>query len=77
MNIPGSIEAELKAAREEGRREGLREAIAICKEMESDADAASIVAYNDGTEDDVACFDDISEALAGAQSRMEARLSNA
>ena len=30
MNIPGSIEAELKAAREEGRRESLMEAIAHC-----------------------------------------------
>ena len=32
MNIPGSIDAELKAAREEGRREGLREVIVMLKE---------------------------------------------
>ena len=32
MNIPGSIQRELDAAREEGRREGLREVIAMLQE---------------------------------------------
>lgn len=63
MNIPGSIEAELKAAREEGRREGLREAIAICESREAEANAEAEQAYNSGLFNAVHRYDEIAEAF--------------
>lgn len=44
MHINGSIQRELDAAREEGRREGLREAIALLDELVACAAAYGVAA---------------------------------
>lgn len=74
MNIPGSIQAELDAAREEGRQAGLREAIAHCEAMEAEADAQSVKAYKEGLENAVACFDGISDAFDEAKQALKAKM---
>ena len=48
MNIPGSIQAELDAAREEGRQAGLREAIAHCEAKYNECLQGGMVARANG-----------------------------
>ena len=45
MNIPGSIQRELDAAREEGRLEGLREAIKHCEGKFDESISNARIAY--------------------------------